>query len=88
MPTSDSMASRERCCKHERKVEDHIPEKENDTLQATVNQLDNEDLANKMKWLEKIAGQHATLGNKLLATARRINARVTKGKLTRPRRPT
>ena len=48
--------------------------KENDTLQATANQLDNDVLQNQVKWLKKMAGQHAKLGNKLLATARRIKA--------------
>ena len=48
--------------------------KENDTLQDTMNQFDNEDLANKVKWLKKTVGQHAKLGNKLLATARTIKA--------------
>ena len=48
--------------------------KENDTLQDTMDQLDNDDLQNQVKWLKKMVGQHAKLGNKLLDTARRIKA--------------
>ena len=48
--------------------------KENDTLQVAANQLDNEDLVSKVKWIKKVAGQHAKLGDKLLATAKRIKA--------------
>ena len=48
--------------------------KEIDILQDTTNQRDNDDLQNQVKWLKKMAGQHAKLGNKLLATARRIKA--------------
>ena len=48
--------------------------KDANTLQAAEKQQGNEDLVAKAKWLRKTAGQHAKLGNKLLATAKRIKA--------------
>ena len=34
----------------------------------------NDDFDNQVKWLKKIAGQHAKLGNKLITTAKRVKA--------------
>ena len=48
--------------------------KQNDILQSDDAQDDNDDFDNKVKWLKKIAGQHAKLGNKLIATAKRVKA--------------
>ena len=48
--------------------------KQNDILHHDDANDDNDDFDNKVKWLKKIAGQHAKLGNKLIATAKRIKA--------------
>ena len=48
--------------------------KDANALQAAEKQQGNEDLVTKAKWLRKTAGQHAKLGNKLLATAKKIKA--------------
>ena len=48
--------------------------KSTSTLQAVEKQPENADMVTRAKWLRKIAGQHAKLGNKLIVTARRIKA--------------
>ena len=48
--------------------------KQNDILHRNDANGDNDDFDNKVKWLKKIAGQHAKLGNKLIATAKRVKA--------------
>ena len=48
--------------------------KQCDILHHEDDSRDNDDFDNKLKWLNKVAGQHAKLGNKLIATAKRIKS--------------